>query len=110
MSDGLLMNGPLEDFSIPGEVHVGGRRVQRQELPGLEKSATETIHTVKAILHGAKPPVWRRLELPGDLTLDMLHEVLQVAFAWHGYHLHQFETACGAFGRPASHRALQPPW
>jgi hypothetical protein len=25
---------------------------------------------------------------------------MQIAFSWHGYHLHQFETACGAFGRP----------
>ena len=96
----LLTNGPLEESSIPDEVYVGGRRVQRQELPGLEKSAATTIHTVKASLHEAKPPVWRRLELPSDLTLDMVHEVLQVAFAWHGYHLHQFETACGAFGGP----------
>ncbi len=96
----LLMNGPLEDFSIPDEVYVGGKRVHRQELPRLEKSAATTIHTVKASLHGAKPPVWRRLELPSDLTLDMVHEVLQVAFAWHGYHLHQFETACGVFGGP----------
>ncbi len=96
----LLMNGPPEDFSIPDDMHVGGRRVPRQELPRLKKSAATTIHTVKASLHGAKPPVWRRLELPSDLTLDVLHEVMQVAFAWHGYHLHQFETACGAFGRP----------
>ena len=46
------------------------------------------------------PTVWRRLELPSDLSLDVVHEVLQIAFAWHGYHLHQFETACGAFGSP----------
>ena len=46
------------------------------------------------------PTVWRRLELPSDLSLDVVHEVLQIAFAWHGYHLHQFENACGAFGRP----------
>jgi hypothetical protein len=55
---------------------------------------------VKASLHGAKPPVWRRPELPSRLPLDMVHEVMQIAFAWHGYHLQQFETACGAFGRP----------
>ncbi|HWG62851.1 MAG TPA: hypothetical protein VG253_14200 [Streptosporangiaceae bacterium] len=41
-----------------------------------------------------------QLELPSELTLDMVHEVVQIAFAWHGYHLHQFETACGSFGRP----------
>ncbi len=96
----LVMSGPAVDFSIPEEVYVGGRRVRRRELPRLKESAAATVHTVKASLHGAKPPVWRRLELPSDLSLDLLHEVLQVAFAWHGYHLHQFETVCGAFGRP----------
>jgi hypothetical protein len=97
----LAMSGPAEGFGIPGEVYVGGRRVPRQELPRLKKSVATTVHTVKANLHGAKPPVWRRLELPSDLSLDMLHEVMQIAFAWHGYHLHQFETACGTFGRRA---------
>lgn len=96
----LAMSGPAEDFSIPDEVYVGGRWVPRQKLPRLKKSAAATVHTVKASLHGAKPPVWRRIELPSDLTLDMVHEVMQIAFAWHGHHLHQFETACGAFGRP----------
>jgi hypothetical protein len=96
----LAMGGPAGDFSIPDEVYVGGRRVPRQELPRLKKSAATMVHTVKASLHGAKPPVWRRLELPSGLTLDMVHEVMQIAFSWHGYHLHQFETACGAFGRP----------
>jgi hypothetical protein len=96
----LAMSSPAGDFSILDEVYVGGRRVPRQELPRLKKSAATTVHTVKASLHGAKPPVWRRLELPSELTLDVVHEVLQIAFAWHGYHLHQFETACGSFGRP----------
>jgi hypothetical protein len=96
----LAMSGPAEDFSIPGEVYAGGRRVLRQKVPRLEKPAAATVHTVKASLHGAKPPVWRRLELPSELTLDVVHEVMQIAFAWHGCHLHQFQTACGAFGRP----------
>jgi len=96
----LAVSSPAEDFSIPDKVYVGGRRVPRQKLPRLKKSAATTVHTVKASLHGAKPPVWRRLELPSDLSLDMVHEVMQIAFAWDDYHLHQFETACGAFGGP----------
>ena len=74
----LAMSGPAEDFSIPDEMYVGGRRVPWQKLPRLEKSAATTVHTVKANLHGAKPPVWRRIELPSDLTLDMVHEVMQI--------------------------------
>lgn len=29
---------------------------------------------VRLELYGAEPPVWRRVELPGDLTLPRLHE------------------------------------
>lgn len=38
----------------------------------------------------AKPPIWRRLDLPGDLMLDELHVVLQVAMGWEDGHLHKF--------------------
>ncbi|WP_332912008.1 plasmid pRiA4b ORF-3 family protein [Algoriphagus boritolerans] len=37
-----------------------------------------------------KPPVWRRLKIPGQLTFQQLHQVIQAAFGWHGYHLFQF--------------------
>ena len=43
-------------------------------------------------LHGTKPPVWRRLELPGDLTLPRLHDVIQAAMGWQNSHLHRFRT------------------
>jgi Plasmid pRiA4b ORF-3-like protein len=82
------------------ETRVGGRRVQRQELPGLPKGAVTNVHRVKVSLYGAKPPVWRRLEIPSAMPLNLVHVVLQVAFDWHGYHLHAFETVCGEFGSP----------
>ncbi len=34
--------------------------------------------------------VWRRLVVPVNMTFAGLHEVLQVAFGWWDYHLHQF--------------------
>ena len=43
-------------------------------------------------LHGSKPPVWRRLEVPGDLTLPRLHDVIQAAMGWYNSHLHRFRT------------------
>ena len=45
---------------------------------------------VRLDLMYAKPPVWRRLDLPGDLMLDELHGVLQVAMGWWDGHLHKF--------------------
>lgn len=45
---------------------------------------------VRVDLMYAKPPIWRRLDLPGDLMLDELHVVLQVAMGWENGHLHKF--------------------
>ncbi len=45
---------------------------------------------VRLDLMYAKPPIWRRLDLPGDLMLDELHDVLQVAMGWEDGHLHKF--------------------
>jgi hypothetical protein len=47
---------------------------------------------VRLDLHAAKPPVWRRLELPGDLTLPRVHDVIQAAMGWTNSHLHRFRT------------------
>jgi Plasmid pRiA4b ORF-3-like protein len=56
------------------------------------------IYRLRIDLKGAKPPIWRRVEVHGDLTLAALHEVIQTVFEWEGYHLHVFETGYGDFG------------
>ena len=45
---------------------------------------------VRVDLMYAKPPIWRRLDLPSDLGLDELHVVLQVVMGWQDAHLHKF--------------------
>lgn len=47
---------------------------------------------VRLDLHGVKPPVWRRLDLPGELTLPRVHDVIQAAMGWTNSHLHRFRT------------------
>ena len=37
------------------------------------------IYQLKVVLLGSEPPVWRRLQVPGDARLDWLHAALQVA-------------------------------
>jgi hypothetical protein len=83
--------------TLPGH----GSRLAARPLPPLPGYATTTVHRVKVSLHGAKPPVWRRLEVPSDLPLSVLHEVLQTAFGWFDCHPHLFETAYGEAGDPA---------
>jgi Plasmid pRiA4b ORF-3-like protein len=84
------------------QTFVGGKRVTAEKLPPLPEQAATTVYRVKMSLHGAKPPVWRRIEIPSAMRLNRVHEVMQAAFDWHGYHLHVFETAGGEFGPPDS--------
>jgi Plasmid pRiA4b ORF-3-like protein len=76
---------------------VDGKRIVRHELPELATDAVTFVHRVKVSLYGAKPPVWQRLEVPSAMPLNLVHAALQIAFNWHGYHLHAFETVCGEF-------------
>jgi hypothetical protein len=55
----------------------------------ITKSGTRRL-VIRADLLGSKPPIWRRLELSPDLTLDQVHEVMQAAFHWYNAHLHEF--------------------
>lgn len=53
------------------QTYVGGKRVDIQELPRLPKGAATTVRRVKVSLYGGKPPVWRRLEIPSAMTLQI---------------------------------------
>jgi len=48
------------------------------------------VYQFKVVLKGIKPPVWRRVLVPGDSTLSYFHEVVQVSMGWYNCHLHQF--------------------
>lgn len=58
-------------------------------------------YQIKIALAGAKPPIWRRLIVPGALTLAELHEVIQVSMGWLNEHLHHFEIDKKLYGPPS---------
>ncbi|NNN06771.1 MAG: plasmid pRiA4b ORF-3 family protein [Elusimicrobia bacterium] len=57
-------------------------------------------YQLKVTLEGIAPPIWRRLEVPGDMDLEKLHEVIQVAMGWTNSHLHQFIVGETFYGIP----------
>jgi hypothetical protein len=55
------------------------------------KAVTPTqVYQIKVTLRDTKPPVWRRVLVPAELTLEGLHYVLQDVMGWTNSHLHQF--------------------
>ena len=58
------------------------------------------IYQIKVTLEDSKPPIWRRLLVRSDITLEKLHYILQVAMGWTNSHLHQFIVGGAYFGEP----------
>ncbi|WP_344250681.1 plasmid pRiA4b ORF-3 family protein [Isoptericola hypogeus] len=67
------------------------RRARRPRL------AEPVVFRLRVDLVRATPPIWRRLDLRSDLTLDVVHQVLQDAFAWTDSHLHRFTLGTDAW-------------
>ncbi|MEU9507713.1 plasmid pRiA4b ORF-3 family protein [Micromonospora sp. NPDC048170] len=56
------------------------------------------IFQLKISLAGVRPPVWRRVLVPGGYTLDRLHRVVQHGMGWRDCHLHSFEIEGRQYG------------
>jgi hypothetical protein len=59
------------------------------------------VHQLKITLRGvSRPPVWRRVLVPGDVPLGDLHEVIQQVMGWDDYHMHLFSMGGQEYGSP----------
>jgi hypothetical protein len=57
-----------------------------------QQLTSSPIYQIKVTLKGIHPPIWRRIQVPGDLTLPELHAVLQIVMGWTNSHLHGFRV------------------
>ena len=56
------------------------------------------IYQLKVTLEGIHPAIWRRVQVPADITLQKLHRALQAVMGWEDYHLHEFAIGDREFG------------
>ncbi|MBK1669490.1 hypothetical protein CKO28_15735 [Rhodovibrio sodomensis] len=69
----------------------------------------EQVVRLSADLRGVEPTVRRRFEVPAEMTLADLHEVLQVTFQWDDDHLHSFQAGETRYGPPEVRDGFGPP-
>lgn len=60
----------------------------------------ETTLRIRVQLQRVRPVVWRRIEVPGSITLDRLHTVVYVAMGWSGVDGYEFSVG----------RSSRDPW
>lgn len=65
---------------------------------------TEIIARLHIALADTDPSIWRRIEVPVEGSLKMLHDVIQGAMGWLDYHLWEFETGDKRYG------VIDPDW
>jgi len=66
----------------------------------MKKITTGRAYQMTITLRGIRPPIWRRVQVPGAIRLAALHEVIQTVFGWTNSHLHQFVVADRTYGQP----------
>lgn len=93
--------GLLEQFYLPMPVETRkqlGAAVTHPVLAPVTGEAAGTVHQIKVMLRGSRPPVWRRILIASTTTLTGLHEAIQAAFGWDDDHLWVFSSGQGQFG------------
>ena len=60
----------------------------------------ERIVRIRIALEDIEPEIWRRVDVPLDLNLKGLHDVIQAAMGWQDYHLFEFAIGDKAYGVP----------
>lgn len=101
-----LLSGPVNPAGLlagmlPGMAAFPEAPVRRRGPAGPVTPPSGAGYQIKVQLCGVtKPPVWRRLQVSADLSLDQLHEVIQTAMGWHNCHMHVFSDGWNEYGLP----------
>jgi hypothetical protein len=97
------------DLTDKGSVDAAVSRFNAEQLARRALAASGpppsgAAYQLKIVLRDVRPRVWRRVVVPADVTLDVLHEAVQAAMGWNDAHLHVWEIAGERYG------AADPDW
>lgn len=58
------------------------------------------IYQLEIWLHEIEPRIWRKFEVPANIRLDKLHDVIQDVMGWTDSHLHSFNVGQDEYSMP----------
>ncbi len=56
-------------------------------------SKLQKTFTLRISIEGSDPEIWRRFQVTDEMTLDDLHDTIQIVMGWTDSHLHRFSIA-----------------
>ena len=59
----------------------------------IKKRNFKNVYQFKIVLHGLRPEIWRRIQVPKSYSFWDLHVAIQDAMGWQDAHLHEFKMA-----------------
>ena len=78
-------------FSLLEQIGETPRRRRLKKEPS-HPTGPDLIFQIKVTLENIHPPIWRRIQVQGDISLPRLHAVLQIVMGWTNSHLHGFRV------------------
>jgi hypothetical protein len=93
-----------EDRNTPRRLHCFSSRFRTLsslgafDMPAKKKQGGNRVYQLKITLKGIRPPIWRRIQVAGDMNLHQLHRTIQSVMGWYGGHLHEFIFFGTSFG------------
>ncbi len=61
----------------------------------------DQVIRISITLLDVDPAIWRRIEVPASVTLEGLHDVIQILMSWTDTHLHHFQLGDVMYGMPS---------
>jgi hypothetical protein len=58
------------------------------------------VYQLKINLNEIQPSIWRRIQVPAEISLFKLHFILQLAMGWTNSHLHEYQIEGRVYGDP----------
>jgi hypothetical protein len=83
----------LEDMMLTFQMEQMDAFFEQKGRPTYIRLSTDPVRNVyqlKITLMGSRPLIWRRILVPGYVTLTTLHDILQTVMGWCDCHLHDF--------------------
>jgi len=72
--------------------------LQKKKSGPATKKTPAADYQVKISLLYCAPLIWRRVQVPGSMTLARFHDVIQLCMGWSDSHLHQFIIGSKSYG------------